>query len=58
MSYPKAHPGPSQISNLDLFARKANGLKLILSTIIVKTLKGYMFEGVLQISDWKFTAPE
>ena len=58
MSYPKAHPGPNEISGMELFARKTNGFKLILSTIIAKRSILDVWRGATTISDRKFTTPE
>ena len=58
VSYPKAHPGPSQICNKDLFVRKANGFKVMLSTIISKSSIVDVWRGAENISDPKFTTPE
>ena len=58
VSYPKAHPGPYQICNKDLFARKTNSFKLKLSTIISKSSIVDVWRGAEDISDPKFTTPE
>ena len=56
VSYPEAHPGPSQISNLELFGTKANGFKLMLCTAIAKSSMVDVERGA--IYDRKFTVPE
>ena len=58
VSYPEVYPGPGQISNMDLFAIKANGYKIMLPTIITKSSIVVVWRGTAYISDCKFTIPK
>ena len=57
-SYPEVYPGPSQLSNMDLFAIKANGYKIMLPTIIANSSIVVVWRGAAYISDCKFAIPK
>ena len=58
VSYPEVYPGPSQVSNMDLFAIKANRYKIMLPTIITKSSIVVVWRGTAYFSDCKFTIPK